>query len=305
MRVMSDSADPNWPRASSLLNSQIRLDRVNVGLLGVPTYETSITPRDVCATPRIVREALARFSTWSWTDAVDLAAVANIVDYGDVAGPDSLEGHRRVREALQRIDPQCELITVLGGDNSLTATVLRDVAGTNLATWGLVTLDAHLDLRDGVSNGSPVRELLEAGLPGTQIVQVGLADFANSARYAQRAVDAGITVVARDHLRRRALEDVLDDALALAAAGGGPIYVDVDLDVGDRSVVPACPAAVPGGLTADELRRAVRHVTSSPLVRVIDFTEVDASRDSDDQRTVRLMALLVLEAVAGTLRRAR
>jgi formiminoglutamase len=34
-------------------------------------------------------------------------------------------------------------------------------------------------------------------------------------------------------------------------------------------------------------------------VRAIDITEIDAALDSTDQRTVRLAALLVLEAAAG------
>jgi formiminoglutamase len=34
-------------------------------------------------------------------------------------------------------------------------------------------------------------------------------------------------------------------------------------------------------------------------VRAIDITEIDASLDTPDQRTVRLAALLVLEASAG------
>jgi arginase family enzyme len=67
--------------------------------------------------------------------------------------------------------------------------------------------------------------------------------------------------------------------------------------------VPGCPAATPGGLSADEVRRFVREVTSSRSVVAIDFTEIDAEQDSIDRRTVRLAALLVLETLAGVQRR--
>ena len=63
------------------------------------------------------------------------------------------------------------------------------------ALCGLLTIDAHLDLRSldgGLSNGNPVRALLADGLPGGQIVQVGLQSFANSAAYAEVAREAGI-----------------------------------------------------------------------------------------------------------------
>jgi len=75
--------------------------------------------------------------------------------------------------------------------------------------------------------------------------------------------------------------------------------VDLDVDVCDRSVAPACPASVPGGLTARELRRAARVAGRSPQVVGVDLTEVDATADAADQRTVRLVALCVLETAAG------
>ncbi len=275
-----------------------------VSLVGVSTYLTSVTPRSWHSTPAAVREALERFSTWSYRDGVDLADVVSVVDRGDVFDPDGEGGTERVASALAR-DPQAELRIILGGDNAATWHALGALGGDNLGRWGLITLDAHLDLRDGVSNGSPVRQLLAAGLDGSRVVQVGLADFANSPFYAARAVEAGITVWPRDVVRERGIAAVVDDALALAGADGRPIYVDVDLDVADRAIAPGCPAAVPGGLSADELRTAVRRITSDERVRAIDFTEVDVGRDSDDQRTVRLMALLVLEALAGVGRRTR
>ena len=95
------------------------------------------------------------------------------------------------------------------------------------------------------------------------------------------------------------MADVMAEALAIAGGGGGPIHVDLDVDVCDRSVVPGCPAAAPGGLTADELRQVAFHAGRSPRVRSIDITEIDATADAPDGRTVRLGALLVLEAACG------
>jgi formiminoglutamase len=40
-------------------------------------------------------------------------------------------------------------------------------------------------------------------------------------------------------------------------------------------------------------------------VRAIDITEIDAANDSEDGRTVRLAALLVLEIAAGLAASAR
>ncbi len=93
------------------------------------------------------------------------------------------------------------------------------------------------------------------------------------------------------------------EALDIAGAAPGGVYVDIDVDVCDRAVVPGCPAAAPGGLSADELRRAALTAGADPRVRGIDFTEVDAQADAPDGRTVRLVALGVLEAAAGLMMR--
>jgi arginase family enzyme len=71
------------------------------------------------------------------------------------------------------------------------------------------------------------------------------------------------------------------------------------MDVCDRSVVPACPAAAPGGISADEIRQFAFLVGSSKSVISIDITEIDSTKDSDDERTTRLAALVILEAIAG------
>ena len=92
----------------------------------------------------------------------------------------------------------------------------------------------------------------------------------------------------------------MTEALTIAGAGGGPIHVDLDVDVCDRSVVPGCHASAPGGISADELRMAAFLAGRSPRVASLDIAEIDATADSLDGRTVRLGALCVLEAACGS-----
>jgi arginase family enzyme len=270
-------------------------------LLGAHTYTTSVSPRSSQSTPAALRVALSRFSTWTYEDDRDLADAVVVQDCGDIDAPDSDEGARSLVQTLNSVVGTFWLL--LGGDNALTWRAMSALARDQLGDWGLITLDAHLDLRDGRSNGSPVRQLLEEGLAGSHVVQVGLADFSNSAAYARNARDAGVTIIARHELRRRSIADVAAEALATAGAGGRRVYVDIDMDVCDRSVVPGCPAAAPGGLSADELREFVRIVSSDAQVSALDVTEIDVARDARDERTVRLGALVVLEALAGYVRR--
>jgi len=286
--------DPRWPRASDWLGSG---DGRDLTLLGVPAHLTSISPTGADATPAAVREALRRYSTYSWAHDVDVAVVS-CADGGDVAEPDFEVGEQRVRHRIAELTPT-RLLVAVGGDNSLTFSVATGVWSDRISTAGLVTLDAHHDLRDGMSNGSPVRRLVEAGLAGARVVQVGIADFSNSPEYAARARDLGITVITRGALRHRPIEDAMAEALEIAGGGGGPVHVDLDVDVCDRAVVPGCPAAAPGGISADELRRAAFAAGNDARVGSLDIAEVDATADASDGRTVRLAALLVLEAAAG------
>ncbi|MCM3696056.1 agmatinase family protein [Microbacterium oleivorans] len=288
---MALSVDPLWPRAGDWPSPEGRADAV---LLGLPAFRTSLSPTGAHATPAAVREALRRYSpTLLGPPPIDLAAALRIADAGDVDDPDGPEGEARVRERVRALRDQSDLVIALGGDNSVTYATAQ---GADVA--GLITLDAHFDLRDGVSNGSPVRRLAEDGLDPRRIVQIGIADFANSVAYAQRAADLGITVITLDEVRRRGAEDVMIQALSIAGAAGD-VHLDIDVDVCDRSVAPGCPASVPGGLEAWELRALVRAATGDRRVVSADIVEVDATADAADGRTVRLAALCVLELLAG------
>jgi formiminoglutamase len=288
--------DPKWPRADKWFSTSAVKPLVT--LLGIPAHKTSISPTSANLTPSAVREALHRYSTYHLGHDIDLNAFTAL-DAGDVDDPDWLEGELRVADKIHKLDLNDSLLLAVGGDNSITNSVMRAVFPDSVNQAGLITLDAHFDLRDGISNGSPVQRLIsEAGLSGKNVVQIGINDFSNSAEYAARAREYGITVISRGKLRNRPISDVVAEALEVASAPAG-IYLDVDVDVCDRSVVPACPAASPGGISADELRQFVSHFAADPRVKAIDFTEVDAAIDSPDGRTVRLVALCILEAAAA------
>jgi len=311
--------DPLWPRAGAWpalhhLDPEASADLV---LLGVPTWRTSLSPTNAHATPAAIRDALRRYSPAVVSGAtqsgqsgqsgpsgplVDLGALV-VADAGDVDEPDGPEGEPRTTAAVAGALERAGAIMALGGDNSATVPVALGAWGGRLATAGLITIDAHFDLRDGISNGSPVRRLIETGLDPARVVQIGIADFANSAAYAHRAAQLGITVVHRDALHGRHLAEVMAGALAVAGSGGGPVHLDIDVDVCDRSVAPACPASVPGGLAAWELRALVRAAARDPRVRSADLVEIDATADAPDGRTVRLAALCVLEFLAGLAER--
>jgi arginase family enzyme len=270
---------------------------------GIRAHRTSISATGANHTPDAIRGALARYSTWAWSSETNIGGLV-ARDFGDSLFPDSPEGEQVTAELAGRATAASRLAVALGGDNSVTFATMMGAFGGDLSRAGLITFDAHHDLRDGISNGSPVRRLVEAGLPGRNIVQIGIADFSNSPEYAARARELGIHVIPRSVLRSDYPAEIWRQVLAhLDPSAIDGIHVDIDVDVCDRSAVPACPAAAPGGINADELRQFANLAGSSPLVRQIDITEIDATADTPDQRTIRLGALLILEAAAGLARR--
>ena len=287
--------DGLWQRANTLFKPNLK--QADIALLGFPVHKSSITPNSCHLAPKAIRSALARYSTYSASNDVDLREL-KITDLGDVTGADSNNGKKVIAKKVNGLLDKYGLLIALGGDNSITYTVASGLFG-DLSRVGLITLDAHHDLRDGNTNGSPVWRLIQAGLPGKNIVQIGISDFANSKEYSNRAKEAGIFVITRAQLRNKSIADAMKQAFAHLGRNVDQIYVDLDVDVCDRSVAPACVAATPGGISADELRQAAFLAGANYKVRAVDITEIDPKRDSKDERTVRLAALLVLEIAAG------
>jgi arginase family enzyme len=297
--------DPQWPRASTWLagGGSTRAGAPTLAVLGAPLSATSLSPSQAHTTPAAIRRALSRFSTAyaapDPTDDVDLEAV-DIDDLGD------LDLHQRpisttqdvIREAVAAV--RADLLIVLGGDNAVTRPAVRGRC-QDLTATGLVTLDAHHDLRGfhaGITNGTPVRGLLDDGLPGPQIAQIGMGAFTNSLAHRTLAFDHGITVVTADASRRdgvgASVRRVLDDLARRCEA----LWVDLDVDVLDVAFAPGCPGARPGGLAPWELCAAAFEAGRHPSVTGIDIVEVDAVADRDG-RTVDVAAQCLLHAAAG------
>ena len=279
--------DPRWPRASTLITHEIS----DIAIIDIPAFKTAITKTGADKTPKAIREALKGYSTFSYSTHSDIGKLT-IEDLGEIENPDDNEV--KTIEKLSGLHKK--LVIALGGDNSITYSAALGLVGKDLASARLITLDAHHDLRDGVSNGSPIRRLIDAGFNPENIFQIGINDFSNSPEYAIYAKSVGVNVISRSQIAEIGIEKACEIALKDA---DGPIFVDIDVDVCDKSVVPGCPAAAPGGISAFELRQAARLLAAHPSVRGIDITEIDATTDSADQRTIKLGALLLLEIAAG------
>lgn len=285
----------HWPRITDLFTE----DKVDVALLGAPMGEGSVTPGRCDLAPGVVRQALRRFSTYDLETQQELAL--GIVDAGDVplGGVMPAEGFAPIRDAVARCTADHPLTLLLGGNNAVTRPAAHGL-GVPLARVGLITLDAHFDLREtdeGPRNGNPIRCLLEDGLPGANICQIGLAPYANTAKMHRDALGAGIGVFTIADCKTRGILPVLEEALARLAHVDA-VMVDFDIDVIDRAQCPGAPGARPGGMSADIFFQAARYLAAQRQVKLVDLTEFDPSLDVSDI-TALTAARWVCEILAG------
>lgn len=289
--------DPQWPRASTWLARDDADPRLVV--LGLPTSSASLSHSEAWRSPTALRDVLARFSTFDGERGIDLDALA-VRDLGDLdlVGRSPADALPAIEAAVAALPP-APVAVFVGGDNVVTAPVVAAHPAAPLARTGVLTFDAHHDVRvydDVPSNGAPIRWLLDRGLPGDRVVQIGIHGHANSAAYRRYCDDHGIRVVTVSEVERRGIGAVVDEALDELAARTDAIHVDLDLDVLDRSFAPGCPGARPGGLTARQLLDGAHRCGAHPAVRTLDLVEVDPARDVAELTVMHLAAVFLAVA---------
>jgi arginase family enzyme len=284
----------NWKSIADLIGSEGQ-----VAILGAPMESGSVTPGRCDLAPETVRRALRRFSTYNVETGSEL--FFPVRDLGDVPvqGLSPAEGFAPIRDAAAASVAEHRLTLLIGGNNAVTRPAVHAL-GLPLAKVGLITLDAHFDLRDtagGPMNGNPVRCLIEDGLPGANICQIGLAPFANTARMHSDAVAFGIGVYTLADCLERGMLAVLNHVLARFVHLEA-LVVDFDIDVVDRSQCPGAPGARPGGMPVPMFFAAARRLAADPRVKLVDLTEFDPSLDVSDI-TALTAGRWVCEVLAG------
>lgn len=287
----------SWPNLSELLMTDGA--DVPIGLVGAPLAAGSVTPGACDKAPELLRKTLKRIGRYDVE--VGRSIFTPMRDRGDVQleGLTIEDATDPLKGAVAASTAEHALTLVIGGNNAVTRPAVLAL-GLPLDRVGLITLDAHFDMReldDGLSNGNPVRALMQDGLPGGNIAQIGLASFANTAKMHRDAIAAGNLVVSIEEVRRDGIRQAVDHALAHVEKCEA-VVIDCDIDVIDRAQMPGAPGARPGGMAVSDFFWAVRKLASHHSTRIIDLTEWDPSLDSTDLSALTA-ARWVAECIAG------
>lgn len=290
-----------WPNVSELLSSAH--EQAPVALIGAPLAAGSVTRGRCDLAPALLRQTLRRMGRYDVETGRELDTLVR--DRGDVQLADLTieQATPLIRDAITASIEAHALTLLVGGNNAVTRPAVLAL-DTELDDIGLITLDAHFDMRgldQGLSNGNPVRALIDDGMPGANIAQVGLASFANSREMHEDAIAAGNLVVTVGDVRSGGVAHAIDRALDHVAHCDA-LVIDCDIDVIDCALFPAAPGARPGGMAVHDFFYAVRRLASDPRVRLIDLTEWDPPLDGSDLSALTA-ARWFAECLAGYERR--
>ena len=180
----------------------------------------------------------------------------------------------------------------------MTFPLVEAVARARGGPWGLVTLDAHHDVRaygrDSFSSGTSVRRCADLqAIDPSCIAQIGIRRFANAADHRAWCEDRGIVIYSVEAVRERGAAEVARDAIERVTREVDHVYVSIDLDVIDQAQAPGTSAAAPDGLSVAEVLDAVHVLAGSSRFAGADIMELSPRWDWGGE-TARVAARIFL-----------
>jgi agmatinase len=175
-----------------------------------------------------------------------------------------------ITDAVAELAATGKLLAVLGGEHSLSIGVARGLHRA-LGDFTTVQLDAHADLRDSYE-GTPYSHACAARR---------IAEFSPLVQLGLRSIDIAEAAFLREH-PERVTAFFADDmhtsraylpALA-EAVRGKRVFLTIDLDVLDPSIMPATGTPEPGGLGWYDLWEIIQTVHAHAEILAFDCVEL-------------------------------
>ena len=223
--------------------AEAEFDRARVAILPVP-YEATVSygggtaggPRAIIAASAQVELYDEQLRSEPFRCGVWTSPPLDIPAGGGEAMVRTVEG--RVSELLQA----GKWVVMLGGEHSITTGGVRAAASRH-ENLQVVQLDAHADLRDRYDDDPWSHACAMARCAETAPVRaIGIRNY--SAEEAQRMRD-GIPGYRITHAWEMDTADWIE--MALEGLEGRPVYLTIDVDYFDPSIIPATGTPEPGG----------------------------------------------------------
>ena len=190
---------------------------------------------------------------------------------------DTQKALNQIQERTQEILDAGKLPFLLGGEHLVTLGAFRAVTQA-YPDIHIIHFDAHADLRDQyldnpLSHASVIRRCWEL-IGDEKIFSFGI-----------RSGEREEFQWAKSHISMQRFDfQGLEETVG--RLNGKPVYFTLDLDILDPSIFPGTGTPEPGGVTFEELRKAVTLVCSKANVVACDVHELSPQFDASGVSTV-------------------
>ena len=264
-------------------------------IFGAPFDSTTSNRPGTRFGSRAIRSESFGLETYSPYQDKDLEDIA-VFDSGDLelCFGSSEQALADIEERAKTILEDGKRPFLIGGEHLVTLGAVRAVAAKYLDLH-IIHFDAHADLRQEylgaeLSHACVLRRCWEV-LGDGRITQFGIRSGDREEwRWGKEHVTTHPFIVDMEVLQE-----------TLRKLEGKPVYFTLDLDVLDPSVFPGTGTPEPGGISFEELRRAVTQICSAAWIVGCDVNELSPALDASGASTavackiVREMLLALLE----------
>jgi len=246
---------------------------MDFALIGIPLDKSQTLRKGAAKAPTILRKVFPKLETFIF--GVDLAEAAFISDLGNTYGRNAAEAESEIKEMLSGAKKKAFPI-FLGGDHSVTY-----AAASAVRPDKVVVFDAHADCENSDGHDGVVRRLTEKfGAKNVYLYGVRVASKTED-RFIR---ESGIQITDLNGLKKLK----------------GSIYLSIDLDVLDPSIIPSVGNPEPMGKSFAEVSEAIG--TLADKLVAVDFVEFTPIKTDEMGIHALIAGKLIYDAMARVIK---
>jgi agmatinase len=233
--------------------------------------------------PSAIRRASWGIETFSPYFERDLSQLS-VHDMGDLELPlgEKKASLALIRKALRRILAEKKFPILLGGDHLITLPIVEEILRV-YPHFYLIQIDAHTDLRENylgetLSHSTVMRRVVDR-LGEKRLFQIGIRSGTEDEFKLAKKMSSIISP------NREALRSMVK------RLRNQPVYITLDLDVIDPSLLPGVGTPEPGGFTFERFLSLLKELQS---LHVIGFDMVELAPDYDPNQISSITASVIL-----------
>lgn len=260
-------------------NGQAEFAAADLVVLPIP-YEASISYLPGAAKgPEAIVRASEQLELYDWETRQDISGlqVHTVPQFGTISDVKALWQH--VQGVTERIQPAKQFYLGIGGDHTVTIPAFESFH-KKFGEIGIVQIDAHADLRNEYQNNKYshaciMRRIAEMTGP-ENIVSVGIRAICQEEH--QYILEHKMKVI---YGNKPLHEDLLPDLNEKLAKLPEKVFLTIDLDGLDPTIMPHVGTPVPGGLSWAQTIAVVKRVFERKSVVAADVVEIASGPGSD------------------------